>query len=1117
MNSPNESTKQQAVFYFPIDVFAITSFISTGFYIFIYTIIIDQESFLLQSFKQRIIGLSVLEGVDVEGRTKLYLYAIILTGIIAIGLLLFLEKAMDTIIPKQKFKRERSLLTIISIFGTTNLLFWIISQKSVFIFNIYLLVALICCIITIIGVKKYVGLHDHQNLFLFDDFAFISILILAPIIPIFAILVLLGHAFVISLTIFIIYYIVFFLLLSFFVFYCPKKFPEILDNTQREIAVTCLLPLFFYPFSIPLTNEFQYWLSQWISLSPRAISIGLLLLLLLISALFYKHQILKNHQFFTTKFSLENIIFPVILAALSLYANYTTTYDIKNTIYTSWGNPPNFFELGLTSTVIQQFFDFGKIPNVSLVNPHGLSDIYSAILYSIVNGYQPLDCFLWQWITPVLMVITGYFFIKEFVGGEDSFLMMIFLPISAIIARVDIWIILFGAIVFFRFYQKPHLKNYIILSLSIILCFAWRIEAGVASLLACILISIFIYYPICKKSSLGELWKNYSKYFSVTVIILAVCVSIYVILCMMNGISPISAFHSLLNLYSIQEARGTYPGLFFTYNSQVALQYAIFPLFGLGVLIFFYWIIIKQRETFIAQFILIAFVTIGTLFISQRGTQRHSQIEEFSYYFFPLIACLLPLLWYRMEKFKSIVLFILILGAGFFIAQYPLETIHSDYTKNFFEFKTWETHETRIQIQENDIPKDVTNLIEYLNDHLHSNETYYDMTNCMMPYTFLRREYIPNSLFHMIQVGEYYQNETIKRLIQNEDRIPIVITGGYYQMDNVPNELRTYRISEYVFTHYKPIGRIDNFKIWIRDDLNVSDFNTDFSNDNEYIIPFASDNVSTYDLSYRNSNGEVVLQSGCEDPYVWNFILNDATVLPMFDSKYTGLHFEYTSDVTGPLQVYYSLNNSAFSEKNSVWGTISSGNYDRDLYIVLPVNNQYITNIRIDPPINGNIILKDAYLYPKNDFFVPDKSVSALYYNLGKLPYIWGTYDTSDPVFNQPIQEVLFKGEQEINSTTPILFSNINTTIDKTSGNYLMISLKSESEGNVTLVYGNRMEDNMTEPGIINFKTNPSREKQNYLIRISSHANWYARPVTYFELNSTIPMTIYECKILKGD
>lgn len=1088
-----------------IDIFAITMFICTGFYSYLYSIFINSESFPLHTFKQRIIGVAVLAGVDVEARTKLYLYALIITGIIALSLIFFLEKKIDIILPEKKFRNERFLLTLLSIFGTANIFFGMITAKSVFLFNLYIILGIIGCLLTFIFIKKKVIQKKTSNLKIFDDVKFICIIFLAPIIPVFFILVILGRQFFISLNIFIVYYTFFLVLLLFLSIYFPNKHQIILNSKYRDILLSSFFPMFFYPISIPITNELQYWISQWIVISPKIISIIIFLSLLLISLLFFRTQTLKDHAFFELKFSLNNIIFPVLLSAFSLYSNYhldPTFNQIQRA---------NLFEHGLTSTVVQQLFDFGKIPNIHLVNPHGFSDIYHAIFYSIINGYQPIDCFLWNWITPLLVVIIGYFFVKQFVEGYVAFLMMVFLPLYNVFNYIAFFMI-FVAIIFVIFYKNPNLINYAVLICSILLCLAWRIEAGVASLLGFCILSTILYYPLLKKSP-AQLWNIVAPYLFVTIAIFGLCTVLYISLCIQTDISPISAINSVKNLYTIQEFRGTYPELFRAYTPHVALEYAILPLFALGILIFFIWIILKHKKSVSPQIILIAFIIIGTLFISQRATQRHSLIETFNWYFYPLIACSLPLLWYRIKKIGTILILTLILVSMFAIAHFPVTTIHADYSKNFFEFKMWENHETRIEVKEEEI-RPVLSLTKYLNGHLHSNETYYDMSNYNIPFTLLRKEYLPNSLFQMIQTGDYYQNETIKTLMENRDRVPIVVTGGI-QFDGVPNELRTYKISEYVFTHYKPIGKIDNFEIWIRDDLNSSEYMDKPQNSSLYRINFLSNNIIAHDINYiKKTDNEIVLRSGSNDPHLGSFMILDFCSQHISE-EYTGFKFEYNSDVSGSFQLFYTINNSQYSEKHSVRGYIQEGLTDQECCFVLPVNIKYITDIRIDPPEKTNMTFKNAYLYPRNSPMVLDNTISRTY-NLGKLPYIWGTFDTANPISNQSVQNTIFEGEIMVFPSSPISYSLNNTSIDKSSGNYLLLTLKSESEGSVTIEYGDQF-NNGANSATINYGTVPSNKKENYLIRISSQWDWYANSIEYIKITPSIPITMYECKILKGD
>jgi len=1108
MTPQDGNSREDAPFSIPLDIFAIISFTCTAFYIYFYSILIKFESFPLHSFQQRVIGIAVLEGVDVVARTKLFLYALILTGILAVILLVVLDKILNEFFPKKNYKKERFFLGLISILGTTNLIFGIFTKKPVFLFNIYLIVCLICSVLSLMAVKKYTGIKNPESLLVFDDFGVITTLLLLPITGVFAFLVLKGESFAITPPILLLYFIVFLLFLLFLTVLCVSRTPMFFNEKFRNIVIISLLPLFFYPVSIPLVNEFQYWLSQWATVHPRFLSLGFLVVLLCAGLIIYKIQIGRGSPLLNPISAHENFSFPAILAAFTLYGQYMLYTTFKSVAFGG-----DLKEFGFTSIILQQLSDFGKIPNIHIVATHGLSDKYFACLYSIFNGYQPIDSFIWNWITPVLVVLLGYFLLKEFVEGHVAFLLIIFLPLYGIL-WFNNFFILIPAILFIRFWKYPKLINYLFVLISILLCLIWRVECGVAAILAFLFLSILLYSHTLKRTP-RQLWKDYSIYLYTTAGIIGVCILIYILLCVVTGISPISAVQSMINLYSIQEARGTYPNLYFDYDARVVLQYAIFPLLGLAILVFFIWAAFNQKKNISAQLILIAFIAIGTLFLSQRATQRHSLVEGFSYYYYPLIACLIPLVFNRAKRFLSIIMLILILGTGFLVINYPLNTIHTDYSEKFFGFRTWENHETRIQIQESDI-KPFARLTEYLQDHLSSKETYYDMSNYILPYVLLRKEYIPISLFHMVQTGEYFQNETIKRLIQNHDRIPIVVTGGA-QMDNIPNELRTYRISEYIFTHYKPLGKIDKFELWLRNDLYESDLERyliDSPNASIYRIPLTTSNVFTHDLTFENQNGEILLQSGSIDPYIWNF-LQIGSSTENYYSKFTGFHFTYSSDKDGPLQVFYSLNGSNFSEKNSIVGTIiKSENHDKDFFIVLPVNIRYTTDIRIDPPENSRMTIRNVDLLPKNSSLIADKTIIRDY-NLKKLPYIWGTFDASNPALSQPVQELVFIGEQKISAGVPLIFSNINSTIDKSAGNYLLFTLTSESGGAVELVYGDMTND--ISPAKISFDTISSDNKQNYLIRISSQWNWYASPVTFIELNSSVPITLYECKILKGD
>ncbi len=128
---------------------------------------------------------------------------------------------------------------------------------------------------------------------------------------------------------------------------------------------------------------------------------------------------------------LENAYFPKIKASAILYRNYQhlMVFDVYD-----------MFHQGELLISNQQLFSFGSMPYVGIYPTKGLSEMYYQILYSLVNGYGPVEPLLWSWITPLIGSILLYFIIKSITDPVFSALMILFVPISDV--HGWIWLIL---------------------------------------------------------------------------------------------------------------------------------------------------------------------------------------------------------------------------------------------------------------------------------------------------------------------------------------------------------------------------------------------------------------------------------------------------------------------------------------------------------------------------------------------------------------------------------------------------------------------------------------------------------------------------------------------------
>ncbi|QXO93537.1 hypothetical protein KSK55_09090 [Methanospirillum purgamenti] len=1102
VSSQNELSQSKA-YQLPIDVFAIVSFICSLYYFYLFTILIDSRNFPVTSFLNRIIGVGILNGVDTAIRTKFYLFAIISTGVLAIFLVIAIEKYFSKIMSNGLFNAERNYLAFFSILGITNLFLFFISKNHLFQFNLHLIFTLMCCLIFLIIVKNY-SIKFHKSEGFLKDFHFMHIFFTIPFVTSFLFLVLKNDGFIIDFYSLVIYFYQFLILIIIYYIYLPKINIRIFDPNYRNILICSLVPICFYPVSIPLTNELQFWLSRWLFIDARILSLIIFILFIMMSFMLYHYQLKEKRAYINIESCQNNYVLPAILSALIIFSNYVSGGSFTQVLR------GNVFEHGLTSTVIQQLFDYGAFPQIDIANPHGFMDIYSPILYSFINGYYPFDCFLWSWITPLLVALLSYFLLKEFMEGSTAFFLVIFLPLLGILPDEHCIIIFLSAILFVKFLRNSHLCNFILLELVILFGITLRPEAGIASLFAVLLITFLMIY-----SKLGtDIKKNLNFIFPYcisTITILIIFGFIFIFLCYISDTPLISPIIRIINMYIINDPSGTYPDLFSNYDIKVVLQYALFPLFSLSILVFFIWSLLFKRNSFNYQLIIIVFISIASLFLSQRGIQRHSLMESFSLFYTLVLACLIPFVWCQQKKIFSIIFLIIILICGGLITQIPLNSFQTDFSNSFFSFNNWHEHENRVQIHKNEFNEynGVYDLGIYLQQFLKHNETYYDLSNFLLPFTILRKEYIPHSVITP-NAGEWFQNETIQSLRDNLDNIPIVITGGWH-IDGIPTEFRNYRIAEYIYNNYRPIGKIDMFEVWLRNDLNQNLYTPNLGQVES--IPFLIETPEIHNIKIENKNSSIILQSENDDPYIANLIFNRSYIQKILSAS-TTLNLFYYSDTNGQIQIFYSINGSPYCEKNSMFGNIYESKSEENLFsITIPHEINNITSFRMDPPNNSNLTLRSGFITPSFDFKLDTKINRD--FSLKKLPYIWGTFDSYSMFLKKPIMSLLKEGGMNIGNNEPILFSNIPNIIDKKSGNYLYLRIKSDEAGDISIKYGNDPQSQEI-PAIINFNLHPNYKSVDYLIRISSQWEWY-QEVKYFELVSSVPIFLEKFEILKGD
>ena len=171
-----------------------------------------------------------------------------------------------------------------------------------------------------------------------------------------------------------------------------------------------------------------------------------------------------------------------------------------------------------------------------------------------------------------------------------------------------------------------------------------------------------------------------------------------------------------------------------------------------------------------------------------------------------------------------------------------------------------------------------------------------------------------------------------------------------------------------------------------------------------------------------------------------------------------------------------------------------------------------LTAIRLTPshPIDSSrfIIESARILSTPADSFVPFSRGQV--FELGRLPHIWGTFDDKKAVETTRVLDTLNTQEISASSNTMTRFE-LAPDIDKNSGNYLHLKVRSDQWGICAVSYGKRW------PSSFEFQLIPSAEYQDYLVRISSQWAWNEESVNELSVKTTVPIHIKEVYIRKGD
>lgn len=592
--------------------------------------------------------------------------------------------------------------------------------------------------------------------------------------------------------------------------------------------VRSMLPLSALAGLIPLIQELQFTFAAAIpNLKILVFFVFLLVFVISMLLFFFKPTGNANPLCDFTKKLIVDLYIPLLIFTVLIY--------VLHNQYIVFGDL-DYFHLGEALITNQQLFQFGKIPFLDIFPTYGLSNLSFQVLYSAINGYKRLEPYIWQWMSTIPLVLIFYYFLKRYIGVWYSLALSLLFPLDWILGSYSMFsglylvILCLHAIIISSFNEKYWYKHQLFYWLLnfflVLLIFFWRLDFGLVDLIAFLTFLLCLIIAGQKNLDLRIDFRSLLMAFMIFLIIVAISGAILI------QVTRTPFFEISRNLVDFLSMQGQSMGYSSISNSQHSLayfEYFLTPIIGILYLLYFVYLLFsKVGKPSLKQFSLV-FLAICSLGLSIRTLQRHSALELFYPAFTIVLTLLLP--YYLNHKHtQSNYLFSLLLLALLIVGLSPIRK--DSYTEKFlqrimpgqgYDFVNWKPGDSRVILANGENQQTLT---KYLKENLKEDQTFLDLTNRPLLYVLAEKEFP----FYLIPVfnnstEDIQQIETSKlQKLNDQELMPLTIVKGppgfwFDRVDGVDNEIRNYRLFEFAYNNYSPYAEVDQNIIFKTKDL----------------------------------------------------------------------------------------------------------------------------------------------------------------------------------------------------------------------------------------------------------------------------------------------------------
>lgn len=565
------------------------------------------------------------------------------------------------------------------------------------------------------------------------------------------------------------------------------------------ISLVCFAPLFLFLIfesSIVLNQNHIFGFSYWLM---TLVFVGVLIFVL----------IRKQKKFLESQ---ENYLFktlvPVSLVGCIILQQYAFT-QIQST---------DLFETANFWNPVMQYYRFGEIPFLHNMSSHLISDYFFQFVYTTLNGFDTsTDLQLYDFLKWPLYIYSIYLFaIHYFENKYTALFFVLFSPFLWFLVS-PLYSLVFISIYYIIKYLNSFEKKFLIYFFgSIVLITLWNLTIGVSLVFAAFLFSVSLFI-----------------YFKETRIQLLKIIAVFGI----SSIAFLGIYHfsfpthirQFLLYFSANQAHG-YSQLTNAFSIEFALNYYIYPI--LISLVFVYnFFQLKTKSNITKNFVLIFLC--GIYFFSlQRGLVRHSFIENNESLIATTARLIILLEVYHLIKAHRYAFIALFSGIFVFSTFTTIQT-NFEGSSNFVEANVTFSLNDLPHLGKEKIQRTLPNqeydwrtrtIVNFLKDNLSEKQTFLDFTYNPTLYYYTQKD-VPSFFSQHIQntVSEKAQEMNIKELEKSSIKYVLFSCQngfGVNDSDGIPNRVRYFRTTNYIFKHFVPYKEIGGYFIYVRKELN---------------------------------------------------------------------------------------------------------------------------------------------------------------------------------------------------------------------------------------------------------------------------------------------------------